>query len=37
MPKQPPPFFAQMRAREHAESIYYADLFRINGKARFGR
>ena len=32
MPKQPPPFFAQMRASEHAESIYYADLFRINGK-----
>jgi hypothetical protein len=21
-----------MRASEHAESIYYADLFRINGK-----
>ena len=32
MPKQPPPFFAHMRASEHAESIYYADLFRINGK-----
>lgn len=32
MPKLPPPFFAQMRASEHAESIYYADLFRINGK-----
>jgi hypothetical protein len=24
--------FAHMRASEHAESIYYADLFRINGK-----
>lgn len=33
MPKQPPPHFAQMRASEHAESIYYADLFRIEGKA----
>ena len=32
MPKQPPPFFAAMRASEHAESIYYADLFRNNGK-----
>lgn len=32
MPKQPPKFFAQMHASEHAESIYYADLFRINGK-----
>lgn len=32
MPKQPPPVFARMRASEHAESIYYADLFRINGK-----
>lgn len=32
MPKLPPPFFSRMRASEHAESIYYADLFRINGK-----
>lgn len=32
MPKQPPPMFAKLRASDHAESIYYADLFRINGK-----
>lgn len=32
MPKQPPPFFSKMHASEHAESIYYADLFRINRK-----
>lgn len=32
MQKQPPAIFAQMRASEHAESIYYADLFRINGQ-----
>lgn len=32
MQKPPPAIFAQMRASEHAESIYYADLFRINGQ-----
>ncbi len=32
MPKLPPPSFAHMRASQHAASIYYADLFRINGK-----
>ncbi len=26
------PLFSNMRASEHAESIYYADLFRINGQ-----
>jgi len=32
MPKNLPPIFEKLRASEHAESIYYADLFRINGK-----
>lgn len=34
MPKTPPPYFAKLNltASAHADSIYYADLFRINGK-----